>query len=368
MTTTSASLIEELEHALANGTEAQRESILSRITDLFISGANCYTRGQVKLFDDLMVGLVAAIESEARVQLAQRLAPVDNAPANVIRNLALDDNIEVARPVLRGSRQLQEADLITAANLKGQQHLAAISERETLSEGVTDVLVTRGNRHVVCSVAKNAGARFSSVGFRFLVKRAAGDDELAAAVGMRADVPRQQFMKLVEEASAEVRAKLRAEIPSAPAAAVLGAVGAAEVGIRKAVGTTGIDYTAARAAVEALRATGSLSDAAVAKFAQEKKFEETVVSLSLLATEEIKLVERAMEAADYQLVAILCKLANLSQAALNSVLLLKAARSGKSPDEFKDALRGFARLQASTARRVLHFYHERSAQPAAAAG
>ena len=45
------SLIVELENALASGNEAHREEMLSRMTDLFVSGANRYSADQVGVFD-----------------------------------------------------------------------------------------------------------------------------------------------------------------------------------------------------------------------------------------------------------------------------------------------------------------------------
>ena len=55
------------------------------------------------------------------------------------------------------------------AKSKGQNHLLAISERASLSEAVTDVLVDRGDTHVHHALAKNSGARFSESGFAALV-------------------------------------------------------------------------------------------------------------------------------------------------------------------------------------------------------
>ena len=86
----------------------------------------------------------------ARAKLAGRLAPVRHAPAGVVRMLAFDDNIEVARPVLSASECLNDSDLIANANSKSQQHLAArYRNAGNLSEDVTDVLVTRGDEQVV---------------------------------------------------------------------------------------------------------------------------------------------------------------------------------------------------------------------------
>ncbi len=81
--------------------------------------------------------------------------------------------------MLLDSDRLNEADLVANAKSKSQQHLAAIAQRKTLSEAVTDVLVTRGDHRVAHTVVRNKGARFSDAAFRLLVKRSAGDDTLA---------------------------------------------------------------------------------------------------------------------------------------------------------------------------------------------
>src|SRR5262249_47028726 len=154
--------------------------------------------GQIGLFDEVIAKLTNAIEAKARAKLSIRLADVPSAPAGVVRMLAFDDDIEVARAVLVGSERLEEAHLVAHAQSKSQQHLAAIAERKSISEAVTDVLVTRGDHHVARSVAKNAGARFSEAGFRMLVKRSASDDALALHVGARRDLPRQHFLGLLE--------------------------------------------------------------------------------------------------------------------------------------------------------------------------
>jgi uncharacterized protein (DUF2336 family) len=130
----------ELEGALSAGTDSNRAEMLFRITDLFIAGADRYSANQILLFDKLIARLVAVIETSGRVKLADRLAPLANAPIGSVRMLAFDDNILVARPVLRRSDQLDEVDLVANASSKSQQHLVAISERRILSEAVTDVL------------------------------------------------------------------------------------------------------------------------------------------------------------------------------------------------------------------------------------
>lgn len=203
--TPSPSLIDEIEDALASATEDKRTAALWRITDLFIAGADNYSEEHVTLFDDVIARLATAIEKNARAKLSSRLARIPNAPIGVIRTLAADNDIAVAQPVLRHSQRLDDGYLAVTAATQSQQHLLAIAQRHALSETVTDVLVERGDRDVVRSVAQNGGARFSNAAFRTLVERSVEDDVLAMHVGLRPDLPRQHLLKLVERASAVVR-------------------------------------------------------------------------------------------------------------------------------------------------------------------
>jgi uncharacterized protein (DUF2336 family) len=367
--TVQSSLIDELERALAGGNGAQRDDMLSRITDLFVDGAQRYTEVQIGLFDEVFTKLSTAIEAKARAKLSHRLADVPNAPTGVVRALAFDDDIEVARPVLLNSDRLNEADLVANAKSKSQQHLAAIAQRKTLSEAVTEVLVTRGDRQVAHTVVRNKGARFSDAAFRLLVKRSAGDDTLALGIGERGDLPRQHFLDLLEQASASVRARLAAENPGIELEGVLSEVVG---GIRSETRKISRNYLNATAAVEAAMKNGRLGEAEVYQFARERRFEETTVALSLLCNVEIDLVERAFNDRGHEILLILARLASFSWTSAKAIVLLKCADRGISAQDLDSAMHNFANLQAETARRVLDFYHTRmktrGAKAAVAAG
>ncbi len=215
--TPSPHLLEEIEDAITSASAEKRDVALWRITDLFLAGSETYNEDHVTLFDDVIGRLAETIEKNARAKLSTRLARVVNAPVGVVRTLAADSDIAVAEPVLRHSPRLDDGYLLATAATHTQQHLLAIAQRGALSEQVTDVLVERGDRDVVRSVAQNNGARFSNAAFRTLVERSVGDDVLAVHVGTRRDLPRQHLLKLVERASAAVRQKLAAADPAAAA-------------------------------------------------------------------------------------------------------------------------------------------------------
>jgi uncharacterized protein (DUF2336 family) len=356
-------LLDELEAALASGTNVRRIEMLTRITDLFVGGAPRFSEDQIGLFDDVMVRLVATIEAKARAKLAHRLALITNAPASVINMLAFDDNIEVARPVLSHSERIGERELLANAASKSQQHLAAIARRKSLSEAVTDVLVERGDRDVVRSVVKNSGARFSDAGFRMLVKRSDGDDALATEVGRRSDIPRPHFLTLLEKASGAVRARLAAENPLA-AAAVEGVVAEVVGGIRSDARNASADFAAAQAEVERQNRIRRIGEAEVHQYARERKFEETAIALSILCDTPIDVVERALLDPGAEIALILAKVAGLSSTTTKAILLLRAADRGMSASDLDRALASFNRLQPETARRVLGFFRTRVKKPA----
>jgi uncharacterized protein (DUF2336 family) len=356
-------LLDELETALASGTNTRRIEMLTRITDLFVGGAPRFSETQIGVFDDVMVRLVNTIEAKARARLSHRLATIANAPTKVIWTLAFDDDIAVAQPVLSQSERLGERELVANATSKSQQHLAAIAQRKSLSEAVTDVLVERGDRDVVHSVVKNAGARFSDAGFRMLVKRSAGDDALATDVGRRHDIPRQHFLMLLEKASNAVRARLAAENPQA-AAAVEGVVAEVAGGIRSDVRNASPEFALAQADVERQSRMRRIGEAEIYQYARDRKFEQTAIALSLLCETPIDVVERALLDPGAEIVLILAKVAELSSTTTKAILLLRAADRGMSASDLDRALASFDRLQPDTARRVLGFFRTRVKKPA----
>jgi uncharacterized protein (DUF2336 family) len=357
------SLLDELETTLASGSSSRGIAILTSVTDLFINGAPRFSEAQIDVFDDVMARLMVRIEAKARAKLAQRLASVANAPRNVIRLLASDDDIEVARPVLTRSERLSDRTLVATANSKSQQHLYAITQRDALSEVVTDILVKRGDRDVVHAVVKNRGARFSDAGFSVLVTRSDGDDALASEVGMRGDIPRPHFLMLLEKASSAVRARLAAENPQA-SATIDGVMAEVVGGIRDEIRNSSPAFAAAEAAVARQNRIRRIGEAEIYQYARERKFEETAIALSLLCDTPIDVVERALLDPGAEIVLILAKVAGLSSTTTKAVLLLRAADRGMSTEDLESALMSFNRLQPETARRVLGFFRTRTKKPA----
>lgn len=182
-------LITELDAALSNASDSRQLSILRRVTDLFLDGSENFSNDYVAIFDDVISRLIDKTELPALIELSNRLAPLGNAPMNVIASLARNDAIMVSGPVLEKSNALTDQALAEIAETKSQKHLAAIAGRAKISETVTDILVERGNSEVTRKVIANLDARISELGFVNLINRCKGDHAMAAAVANRTDIP-----------------------------------------------------------------------------------------------------------------------------------------------------------------------------------
>jgi uncharacterized protein (DUF2336 family) len=290
---TSYSVVEELSHALKTGGEPERLRILQRVADLFTAGSRGYSGEQITLFDDILQELAVDVETDVRARLANQLAHLDNAPPKFVRVLAFDDEITVAEPLLTHSRILSDADLIENAGSKSQKHLLAIAKRLELSEAVTDVLVDRGNRSVLQTVARNKGARISLAGYGILTSRARDDRYLTLALGARGDLPRQFFLKLLEEASAAVRERLEQAKPQA-APAIRSAVDQVATAMQQETREASSECTAAAFDANRRANIAPFSEASIHSRARAQDFERTAIALSRVGGIPIDMVERAL--------------------------------------------------------------------------
>ena len=356
MTSRTATL-DELDELIAGKDIGTRAEALRRVTDLFVSGAATFSGDQVNLFDEVMGQLAREIDAAARAAFGSRLASLPEAPPQVLRALALDDEIAVAAPVLRGAAGLDRATLVESAMTKSQEHLLAISRRADLPEVVTDVLVERGNREVALSTAGNAGARFSDQGYATLVERSQADCDLAVRVWSRAEIPRQHLLRLFADASENVRSMLNAA-DRGKAALIRDMVANAAERFQAESRQRSPEYAAADAAVRSLHKFGGLSVSKLAEFARGGKFDETTIALSILSNLPIGLVERAFTQDPSEQILVLAKAMGLSWDDTRALLLLKPGHKAAADDLDLCGAR-FGRLRSETALKIIQFYRLR---------
>ncbi len=361
--TASRSLVDELETAIASSDIGRRAVILRRVADLFVSTSGNLSKLQTALFDDVMRQLLDEIETGARARFAEYLAERPAAPSGILRELALDDAIDVAGPILSHAEALDEKTLVEGAGSKSQAHLLAISIRRIVPESVTDVLLDRGDREVALSTAGNPGASFSEFGYSSLVRRSSGDDEMTFRTWSRPEIPRRHLLELFADASDTVRRRLSKEDPR-KAALITETVARAASQLQTRTRERSADFAGAGALVRSLSAAGRLDETVLFGFADSEKFAETTLALSMMCDLPVGLVERALIEERSEQVLVLAKAIGLTWKTTKAILLLRS-RSEKSTPELDGLLETFLRLKAETAVKAVRFYRlrERSLTP-----
>ena len=307
MSVSTLSIVEEVDTALSASSDAKGIETLKRVAGLYLSSAGNYAAEQVELFDNVLDRLVKTIEIRAiadisaRIALAElsaRLAHVSQAPPSAVRQLARNDEISIAGPVLRESACLTAEDLVEVARLKSERHLLAIASRWWLKEVVTDVLLARHYPSVSRRIVNNPGAKVSAAGFAIVVAQAEADPELAVETGLRIDLPPNLRDQLLRKATETVRSRLLSSAPPHLFEEIRKAIEAVATGAGRDMSKT-YDFREATRVVALLEEKGELNEGALRGFAQRRRYEETVVALARLSKSRIEVVRPLMQSLRY---------------------------------------------------------------------
>lgn len=347
--------------AIVRGDDPNRRAeAAQRIAALFFQDASHLKPEHVEFFDSMLTGLVPRTDLLVRADIADRLASFVNAPRNLVCQLALDDEIVVAGPLLRHSPVIDESVLVEIAREKSQEHLLAMTERPTLSSGLTDVMVHRGDREVVRAAAGNAGAAFSSSGFSTLVTRARHDGLLTLTMGQRDDLPEENLKELLAGSIDVIRRRLIDTATPARQAAIKRAMSATSGLMVPVEGRR--DFDPAQRAVRSLHADGNLTESALLLFAKAYKYEESIAALSAMSGVKIATLDRLISGDRYDPILIVSKVIGLEWATVRALILLRIGPDRVvSPADIEGARVNFARLMPSTAERVVTFWKTRQA-------
>jgi uncharacterized protein (DUF2336 family) len=356
-------LIGDLEAALKGGSSERRVEILRHVADLFLSQCSVYTEHQVALFDTVILRLIGHIEQRALAQLSERFAPVANAPAGVIGQLARDNDIAIAGPVLEQSARLTDEDLVEIAGSKNQQHLLRIAGRAQLSEVVTDVLVDRGDSEVASKVTSNAGARLTNSAFSKLVMWADGDERLAEALAERPDLPPHLVRQLLVRATDSVKERLIAATPPHAQAEMQRILAEISGELNKAV--TPRYYTEAKLLVRRYSQDTQLTKRKLLEFADAHRLGEAVAALSVLSGLTIDFVDRILHDPGHYGVLVLCRSIGVEWRTAQAVMSIP--RMGMEPRSLaiEDVYEEYQTLGIDTAQRLLRFWKVRQMNPGA---
>jgi len=349
-----ASLAPELEEVLKHGSSARRTETLKRIATLFVQGASRFNEDHIALFDEVLCQLSRDADAEARVELSHRISTIPNAPPKVLFELASDDDIAVAQPLLKQSARLEPVDLAEIARSKSQAHLLAISKRNNLASALSDILIERGNYEVLRSLAGNPSAEISNAGFAALVEKGRRDSALGTKLALRSELSAGLLRTLVLASSEPARERMLALAEPARQSEIRAIL--ADPADARPIPAPTRDYKAAERRVFELLGAKKLDEATVVEFAGNGKYEELVASLAALCAVPVSVVDRLMAGERVDPVLILCKSARWGWQTARAIISAMSGPGELSSRDLDTAYANFERLSPTTARRVMRFW------------
>jgi uncharacterized protein (DUF2336 family) len=364
-------IVDEVEAAIRAGSAEKCMATAKRVTNLFLTSAGSFNVEQIELFDNVLERLVKTIELRALADLSARmalaeiseqLAPVAQAPPKLVRRLAKNDEIRIARPLLQESSRLSTEDLVEIAQTKSEQHLLAVSGRWWLKEAVTDALLARRFASVSRRLVNNPGAKVSASGFTVILAQAEYDPDLAVETGIRADLPAELRLQLLHDAAEEVRSRLLERAPPHLFEEIRHAIAAVAAGVERDMARVR-DFTAAKRHVAKLKDSGELDETVLLNFARQRKYEETVVALAYLAQSSIEVIRPLMQSLRSEGLLVPCRAAGLSWETTAAIMECRYSTGSMGPDELANAKSQYTRLTRGNADRLLRFWQVRPAQP-----
>jgi uncharacterized protein (DUF2336 family) len=171
-----------------DGSISARQRLFDNMTNLFLAEEERLSEQERAHISDILSKLIQDIELNVRRSLAEKLAVSGKAPAELVKLLA-NDAIEVARPILLKSRVLLEPDLMELVETRSKEHLLVISNREDLSEAVSDQLIEFGDEDVIESLIRNSDAEVSKEAMAYLVEESKRLDRFQEPLLARHDLP-----------------------------------------------------------------------------------------------------------------------------------------------------------------------------------
>lgn len=330
-------MLHDLSRMPADLSSDARRQLLNAVTDLFLLD-EAPSEASKEHYGEIATQSLVHLGQEDRIGYAGQVADVPTLPRNVAITLANDSDADVARLVLKLSPVLSDTDLAAIAVTQSQRHLVAIAERARLSEGLTDILVERGDRDVLQTVSSNGGATFSDQGFDTLLQRGGGDPDITGALSRRIDLEPQRaerVLRIVEQMADPTAGNVAAARTLARQARQQ----RLEVKLLLADLTAGIR---------------SLDDV-VTMLAEEDRAYHLAQVLAQAAAITPEQALRVLMQRDPSGIAVTCKSLGLGAPAFSAAMELRGRRLRFKAKDIEDAVRDYARLDAATAERTLRF-------------
>lgn len=303
-------------------------------------------------YDVALNALTELVDEEMRAYAAQLLCWVETMPPNFMNKL-LQDDIQVAEPLLMYSPAINEETLVEIAQDKPMRHLMAIAARHNVSKILSSIVIERGDDRVRAKILMNKGASISNSSYQTLVESAKHSVLITDCLTERENVPRDIMQSLLQVAKKRVRSKLiqlgrRNELRNLEAAAIMAAD---RLGFDPWGGK--YDFRSAQRKVAILYQDQRLNKTSLTKLIMDGQFPETVVAISVMGGYSMQHVKSWFAARETEPLILCADSLGIEKKAVSKMLELGPWLHSLPRDQRFKAMRSWEELKQGQKKPVL---------------
>ncbi|MGD9815036.1 MAG: DUF2336 domain-containing protein [Hyphomonadaceae bacterium] len=337
----------------------QRRDLLREVTDLFFETSGSRNARETALFDDVLQLVAAEMQDTVLAELSELFADAPDAPAGLMRDLA-NHSFEIAAPVLKRSKALDEQTLLQIVNYQSQNHIKAVAERPDVTETVSDAIVRFGDDHALDALIRNDTAKISRPSMEAAVDRARRNTFLHEGVVRRQDLPLDLLNEMYFVVENTLRDQILKRNASVDPKTLDDALARARDRMRRSAGDMSAEAKNAMAFIQSKRASGELNARLLVSLYREAKQTHFLYGLAEITHLDVDTVADLIERRDIDGLAMICRAANIERPLFVTLAVL-ACGGDDAMTRAEEFGRMYNNVPVEAAQRAMRFFKVRKA-------
>lgn len=339
--------------------KAECEQLIRNMATLFSHVVDRCDDEQIAQYDEVLCQLAELVESEARADVAQILAPLSRAPGTVVIKLAHDE-VEVATPLLEFSSVLSDDDLIEIIESQSEGHRSAIAGRPSVADRVSSSICDHAENETIVKLMENEHAEIGPEAGPVLIQRAAKDEKIAGTMGHRRDVDWRSIYSTLDDASKRVFSTLARTHLNIDRSNVDAAKKVVVNKIKERVGFNATEWTVAWGQVKALSDRRQLDMKALERFCRFSYAHHVAAAIALMLRIQPEVMVKWFAGQDVGAFTVAARALDLSPESFAKAIAIVPWRDKLSTDDLQLASARYESLSFHDAREIFEMWRAHS--------